>query len=442
MAPSPPRVALVAFALIAAACGTTAETTVVPTVERSPEVVPPTTSPIEPQPEPEPSESPPTETTASAATPTPEPAPTTDPAELTVELPEGVAVTLTPVLSVSAPIAMSSIPGTANAVLGTKGGQVVEVAVGTEGLTVVNDLLDLSGEVSSELEQGLLGVAVSPSGEHLYVNFTNQNGDTHLEEWRFSDGALDPSSRRLVLEVDQPAANHNGGHVDFGPDGWLYMGLGDGGGRDDTFGHGQRTDSLLATIIRIDPRQTGESPYAVPADNPFVNGGGAPEVYLYGARNPWRFSFDSLTGDLWIGDVGQRRLEEINVNYTSDGRGLGTNLGWPDVEGTAPFSAAGPPAGDYTAPIYEYGRDDGCSVTGGKVYRGSNIPDLFGHYVYGDYCTSRIWGLASSESQGLLGRFDMAGFIQEGNPVSFYEDQAGELYILTLNGTILRIDPA
>lgn len=441
---------LVAFVLLAAACGTTAETTVIPTVERSPEAAPteppaeadPTAAATEPTAPA--SETPPAPTGEPEATsvPQPSPEPTVDTSELTVELPERVPVVLTPVLSISAPITMSSIPATDNAVVGTKGGQVVEVTVGSDGFTVVRDLLDISGEVSGALEQGLLGVAVSPSGEHLYVNYTDTSGDTQLEEWRFTDDGLDMSSRRQVLEVDQPASNHNGGHIEFGPDGWLYMGLGDGGGRNDNFGHGQRTDTLLATIIRIDPRQTGQAPYAVPADNPFVNGGGSPEVYLYGARNPWRFSFDSLTGDLWIGDVGQERLEEVNVNYASEGRGLGTNLGWPDVEGTAPFAAAGPPAGDYTAPIYEYGRDDGCSVTGGKVYRGSNIPDLFGHYVFGDYCTSRIWGLASSESQGLLGRFDMVGFVQEGNPVSFYEDRNGELYILALDGVILRIDPA
>lgn len=411
----------------------------------------PTTTPV---PDPEPTADP--TTTASpgpadpppagqpTATAAPVPTATPDPASFTVELPERVAVELTPLVSVSLPIAMASRPGSDALYVATKGGLVHEVEVSGDEGSIVRTILNLEGQVSDGNEQGLLGLVFSPDGSTLYVDYTDLDGDTVVGAQAFDgDILVDDTSVVPILQVDQPRANHNGGGLAFGPDGHLYISLGDGGGAGDPFDTGQDPFSLLGTILRIAPQPLdGEFAYAVPADNPFVNGGGAPEVFVWGARNPWRFSFDRLTGDLWIADVGQDRLEELVVAYAADGGGRGANLGWPDVEGTAPFRGAGPPADDYLGPIHEYGRADGCSITGGYLYRGSAIPELVGHYVFGDYCTSRLWGFASSRSQGALGRFDIMGAtLPRETLASFGEGPDGELYVLSFDGTVYRIDP-
>ncbi len=357
-----------------------------------------------------------------------------------VSVPDSVRVSLTPVLSLDEPIAMATHPTTGRVFLASKLGRVAEVDI--DAGTIGEPVVDIGDGLAADFnEQGLLGMAFSPDGDFMYLNFTDKDYATVVAEYPSPAGVVDATAGRTVLRVDQPAANHNGGHMTFGPDGLLYVSFGDGGGSGDEFGNGQDPETILGSIVRIDPEARGGAAYAVPDTNPFATSGGAPEIYIWGARNPWRFSFDRLTGDLWVADVGQDALEEVNVLYAADGSAAGANLGWPDVEGTAPFNGVGPQP-DQHPPIYEYGRSDGCSVTGGYVYRGERIPELWGHYIFGDYCTSELWGLASSRSQGVLERFDLGVGLIEKGLVSFFEDDAGELFILGFDNTVYRLDPA
>ena len=222
-----------------------------------------------------------------------------------------------------------------------------------------------------------------------------------MTEFAFGDDGADPASERGVLFVDQPFSNHNGGALAFGPDGYLYVGLGDGGSAGDPMGNAQSLSTLLGKLLRISPRPSKGEPYAIPPDNPFVGRDGArPEIWAYGLRNPWRFSFDTATGDLWIGDVGQNAWEEIDLEPAgSDG---GSNFGWDRLEGTHPFE--GSPAPDSIAPVFEYAHGDGsCSVTGGYVYRGERIPTLAGAYLFGDYCRGRPGGVRPARRPGDAG---------------------------------------
>jgi glucose/arabinose dehydrogenase len=362
-----------------------------------------------------------------------------------VILPEGLAVELIRVLEFENPIAMAVRPGSGDRqpelYVAAKTGRVARVATAGGALTVDETTLDVGDRLSSGNEQGLLGMTFSPAGERLYLDYTDRSGTTNIVEWSLDDsGRPDPSSERTVLQVPQPARNHNAGAIVFGPDGYLYVTLGDGGGAGDRYRNGQDRETLLGSILRISPER-GE-PYAVPADNPFVSGGGRPEIWMYGLRNPWRISFDSFTGDLWIADVGQNSVEEVNVAYASTGLGAGANLGWPLVEGSRGYEASSPPA-DHLAPIHEYGHDPGCSVTGGHVYRGDAIAELWGVYVFSDYCAGTIWGLASSEDQGVLGVVELLGDIGGARVASFGEGPDGELYVLALNqSAVYRIDPS
>jgi glucose/arabinose dehydrogenase len=238
-----------------------------------------------------------------------------------------------------------------------------------------------------------------------------------------------------VLVVDQPFANHNGGDLAFGPDGFLYIGLGDGGGAGDPFGNGQSLQTLLGKMLRIDPRRSGGAPYTVPPSNPFVGDPGArPEIWAYGLRNPWRFSFDRATGDLWIADVGQSNLEEIDRQPASS-RG-GENYGWSAFEGSVPLG--GSPAGEVVSPVFEYDHTGGvCAVAGGYVYRGSAIPALDGAYLFADVCVGQVTWLRLTEGgveHATIGT-PLSG------PASFGEDADGELYVLTLAGPVYRLLP-
>jgi glucose/arabinose dehydrogenase len=349
------------------------------------------------------------------------------------------AVTLTPVADVDAPTAMAVREGDTALYVAEQGGRVVAVR---DGVVDSQPVLDLSGEVSEGFEQGLLGLAFSPAGTELYVHYTNTDGDTRVVEYAMTDGVADPATRREVLAVDQPQANHNGGQLAFGPDDLLYIGLGDGGGGGDTGdghapgGNGQSLDTLLGKILRIDPRPSGGDPYTIPADNPFAGGGGRPEIWAFGLRNPWRFSFDRETDDLWIGDVGQNAVEEID--YAPAGTGRGANYGWARLEGSQPFSGEAPP--DAVGPIFEYPNpDQGCSVTGGYVYRGARIPDLRGAYVFADYCEGALRALRQEGGQVAFERFLDVG---AANVAAFGEDSQGELYVLSQGDGLLRIDPA
>jgi glucose/arabinose dehydrogenase len=292
-------------------------------------------------------------------------------------------------------------------------------------------------DVSTGNEQGLLGLTFSSDGARLYVDYTDPAGNTHVDEYAMDDDVVDPASRRELLFVEQPFANHNGGQVIFGPDGMLYVGLGDGGSGGDPRGNGQRTDTLLGKILRIDPRPSAGSSYTIPPDNPFVGRADArPEIWMYGLRNPWRFTFDRDTDDVWIGDVGQNAWEEIDFTTAADA--AGSNWGWNPREGAHDF-AGNAPAG-VREPIFELSHGDGnCSVTGGYVYRGERIPALRGAYVFADFCRGELTALVQRDGalaeQALLGP-------RSGEVTSFGEDAAGELYVLTRSGAIYRIDPA
>jgi hypothetical protein len=300
--------------------------------------------------------------------------------------------------------------------------------------------LNLAGEVSDGFEQGLLGMVFSPDGRTLYVHYTNTDGDTVVESYRINNNQVDTSSRRLVFTTPQPYANHNGGQLAIGPDGFLYVGLGDGGGAGDPDGNGQDPFTPLGAILRLDPDGADDgATYAVPPGNPFARGGGAPEVWTWGLRNPWRFSFDSGTGDLWIGDVGQSDIEEINLLRATNGpAGRGVNLGWPLREGTLAFGGNDVPAGaDLVDPVFEYRHGDGaCSVTGGYVYRGTAIPDLEGMYIFGDWCDPQLRGLIATDgvitAEGTLG-------LEVPQLTSLGQDRAGELWLLSQEGKVWQL---
>ncbi|MEO5876944.1 MAG: PQQ-dependent sugar dehydrogenase, partial [Streptosporangiaceae bacterium] len=245
-----------------------------------------------------------------------------------------------------------------------------------DGRLVSAPVLDLTGQVGSEgNEQGLLGLAFSPDGRYVYFDYTGKDGDTRVVEYPVAaGGSIDAGARREVLTQKQPFANHNGGQLAFGPDGFLYIGLGDGGSGGDPQGNGQNLGTWLGKILRIDPR--GGSPYRVPASNPFVKKAGAkPEIWAYGLRNPWRFTFDSQTGDLWIGDVGQDAYEE--VDFQPAGSAGGENYGWSAREGSHKFKSDKPVGKD---PVFDYKLHEGnaCSVIAGPVYHGSLLPGLAG----------------------------------------------------------------
>jgi glucose/arabinose dehydrogenase len=354
----------------------------------------------------------------------------------------GVRVDFETVGEFEEPTALAFPPGVNDrAYLGERAGVIRDVDLASGNATAV---LDLSDETTAEGERGLLGLVVSPDGRHLYVSFTNLDGDSRVDEFALEDdGAVDEGSRRPIFALDQPFPNHNGGHLAFGPDGYLYLGFGDGGAAGDPLEAGQDRGQLLASILRIDPTGRDGSAYAIPDDNPFADEEGArPEVWLKGVRNPWRFSFDLETGDLWIGDVGQNEIEEVDLLPAGpDGTGAGRadNLGWNAMEGDEPFEDGVEPD-DHTPPVFTYTHaEGGCSITGGYRYRGFSIPDLFGAYLYADYCAGDLRALALVDGQ-VVDDATIADPLEA--PVSFAEAPDGELYVLTQPGPLLRIVPA
>jgi glucose/arabinose dehydrogenase len=292
--------------------------------------------------------------------------------------------------------------------------------------------LDISERVGSNSnEQGLLGLAFHPQyteNGRFFVNYTDTGGNTVIARFQVSSdpNVADPASEVKLLGVDQPFPNHNGGVLAFGPDGYLYAGLGDGGAAGDPNGNAQKTDTLLGKILRLDV-DSGE-PYAVPADNPFGN-----EIWAYGLRNPWRLSFDKATGDVYIGDVGQGEWEEID--FLAAGSPGGANFGWDHREGAHDYEGGGPEG--MIDPVAEYSHPEGgCSVTGGHVYRGS-LPEWNGIYLYGDYCTGIIWGLIQADG----GWQNQVLFDLDVTITSFGQDGSGEVYLVSDNGEILRLAP-
>ncbi len=352
-------------------------------------------------------------------------------------------IALEHVLSLDEPIDMAIASGDETAWIAQRGGQVLRIDL-AQG-EVVGTILDISAETIAQGEQGLLGIAVND--DWLYANFTDLNGDTRLDAFK-RDGTTLSAERRTILSQPQPFRNHNGGDLAIGPDGLLYIAFGDGGAANDPLDHGQNSATWLGSILRINPTPTQVEPYSVPADNPFATPAdsdriseqdtiamGSPEVFLTGVRNPWRFSFDRSTADLWIADVGQDLYEEVTVLLAANGGGVGANLGWRLREGLHEFTGDKPHG--HVDPVWEYGQDDGCSVTGGFVYRGSAIPELVGSYLFGDYCTARLWAVQVSSGEVAFRDFGVA--VPGGSLASFGEDADGELYALSLEGPVSRV---
>jgi glucose/arabinose dehydrogenase len=340
-------------------------------------------------------------------------------------------IKLEPVATLDQPVALAVRTGDPTLYIAERTGRVVAIR---GGQVAAEPVLDLSGAVSLGGEQGLLGLAFSPDGRFVYVNYTDVSGDTRVVEYRMGADRADPRSGRQVLFVDQPFGNHNGGNLAFGPDGDLYIGLGDGGGAGDPNGNAQSLGTLLGKMLRIDPRPDGNAPYTIPADNPFVGRSGVrPEIWAYGLRNPWRYAFDRETGDLWIADVGQNAWEEIDRHPT--GAPAGENYGWNLVEGSHRFSGDAPAGA--VAPVYEYSQaGGGCTVIGGVVYRGGDIPGLEGAYLFADLCLGAIEAIRL----GAGGRVEHAVLGPTVPQVSsFGEDAAGRAYVLSLDGSVYRI---
>jgi glucose/arabinose dehydrogenase len=317
------------------------------------------------------------------------------------------------------------------------------VRVIRNGTLLSTPFLSITERITSARgEQGLLSVAFPPgygSKGYFYVDYTDLNGDTVVARYHVTDepDLADPNSEEVILTQAQPYANHNGGQLAFGPDGYLYIAMGDGGGGGDPEGNAQDPTSLLGKILRIDV-ESGATPYSIPASNPYTETTDyRAEIWALGLRNPWRFSFDRLTGDLYIGDVGQNTYEEIDYQAASSAGG--ENYGWNIMEGRHCYP--GPPCDEsgLVLPVAEYDHSVGCSVTGGTVYRGAGGPNLEGIYFYGDYCSGRIWGLVREEGRWqvrLLSDTDL-------RISSFGEDETGNLYVVDFaGGTIHQIREA
>ncbi len=306
------------------------------------------------------------------------------------------------------------------------------------GKVLSEPFLDIKNKITTRgSEQGLLGMALDPdyaANGIFYLNYSGQGGDTVIARYTTSEDKRKayPESEQVILTYDQPYSNHNGGNLVFGPDGFLYIGLGDGGSGGDPENRAQNPDTLLGKMLRIAVQD--QEVYAIPSDNPYQAGDGRAEIWAIGLRNPWRYSFDRLTGDLWIADVGQGEWEEIN--FTSANFDAGLNFGWNFREGTHPFNGEPENPADLIDPIFEYDHSLGCSVTGGYVYRGEELPEWYGIYIFGDFCTGKIWGILPSGD----GEWTVNPLFESGvNISSFGEDVFGELYMISHNGSLYRL---
>ena len=365
--------------------------------------------------------------TAIPDTPTSSPIPPTETPENTTSFPDPNAYTWQTVVSgLQRPVDLQS-DGSGRLFVIEKVGR---IRIIQNDQLVETPFLNITERVNSTgNEQGLLGLAFHPQyaqNGRFFINYTDNNSHNVIARYQVSSdpNVADPNSEVRLIQVDDPFPNHNGGVLAFGPDGYLYAGLGDGGSQGDPFANGQNTKALLGKILRFDVDSA--DPYAVPPDNPFGN-----EVWAYGLRNPWRLSFDKLTGDLYIGDVGQNTWEEID--FLPKGSLGGTNFGWNFREGAHDYKGGGPQG--MVDPVAEYSHSEGgCSVTGGYVYRGS-MPEWNGIYLYADYCSGKIWGLIHSDNNWQSKQlFDLDLPI-----TSFGQDQSGELYLLSDSGGIFRL---
>jgi len=347
--------------------------------------------------------------------------------------------------SFTQPLGTTQAPGDNTRLYVVEQGGKIQLLAG--GRKQAQPFLDISSKISKGGEQGLLSAAFAPdyktSGK-FYVDYTNLNGDTRVVEYRRSSNSnlADPNSARVVLAQAQPQSNHNGGQLAFGPDGYLYISLGDGGGQGDqhgTHGNAQNLGVLLGKILRINPNKQGSRAYSIPSDNPFYGRAGARgEIWAYGLRNPWRFSFDRTKGGMAIGDVGQSEIEETNWAAPPT-RGRGNNYGWRVWEGTRRNNSRENAAGQ-VPPVAQYSHSAGrCSVTGGYVVRDSRLTSLYGHYLFADFCSGEIWQ-AAMRSGKLTARVSKLT-LHVTNPSSFGQDNSGHIYISSIGGRVYRLDP-
>jgi glucose/arabinose dehydrogenase len=382
---------------------------------------------------------------SSGSSPTPVPSATPPTASCAAGVPVAGIPALTARLVASGlrnPLDLQTVPGDRERLYVVEQGGRIRVV--RNGQLQSTPFLDISGRVSSGGERGLLGLAFHPqfaANRRFFVNYTNPRGDTHVAEFRAASADdADPGSERLLLTVAQPFANHNGGGLAFDASGRLLIALGDGGSGGDPLGNGQRLDTFLGKILRIDV--DAGTPYAVPTDNPFRAAPGAlPEIWAYGLRNPFRIAVDRPTGDLYIGDVGQGRIEEIDVGLTP--RRGGENYGWNVTEGSQCYSpASGCDRTGLTPPVYEYTHTEGCAVTGGVVYRGCRMPELVGTYFFGDYCTGLVRSFRLANGQATDVRDWTAGLRGIDSPTAFGLDADGEVHVVDYDGEVYRLEPA
>ena len=348
------------------------------------------------------------------------------------------AITLSTVVTgLSSPVGMESAhDGTGRFFVVQQGGTIRIVQNGSVSVT---PFLDITSLVESGGEKGLLGLVFHPdfsTNRKFYVDYTHRTGtqlQTFIVEYLVSAGnpnLADASTARILLTINQPFDNHKGGQLVFGADGFLYIGMGDGGSGGDPQGNAQNTNALLGKILRIDVNTTSAGkPYGIPASNPFAAGGGAPEVYAYGFRNPWRFSFDTATSRLFVGDVGQDAFEEVDIVE------IGKNYGWNVMEGTHCYNASTCSSAGLTPPIVDYAHSEGESVTGGFLYRGTAIPGMVGRYIFGDFISGKIWILTESGAT-----WDRTLALSTGRGISsFARDDNGEIYVIDYAGNVLKV---
>ncbi len=348
-------------------------------------------------------------------------------------------VKLTEVGSFDSPLYLTQPPGETEALyVVEQGGTIERVDANGEATT----FLDVSDQITSGGEQGLLSVAFSPDWQRdhlLYVDYTDRAGDTRIVEYAAPGGVVDTDGARELLQVDQPYPNHNGGLVMFGPDGKLYIGLGDGGAGGDPDRNGLDPTTLLGKILRIDPAPDGDLPYTVPADNPYAGDADARgEIFALGLRNPWRFSFDPATGNLLIGDVGQEQQEEVDV--VTPEQANGADFGWSAYEGDARFNEDQRAPGAIAPALVALHDDGNCSITGGLVVRDRDLPTLLGRYLWGDFCLGELRSF--TPEPGERARDDVALGKRVPALASFGTDNDGNVYAVSLDGPVYRLDPA
>lgn len=421
-------ISLLAVCLLLVACGSTASRPAQPPISRATSApapaAPPSTAPA----------AAPANTSASAPANAPASAPTPAPALTSSADLSQLSFELEPLVEgFRKPTHVTAAGDGSARLFVTEQAGVIQIV--RDGARLSEPFLDMRDLVESGgNEQGLLSVAFHPQyaqNGRFFVGYTDRDSNNVVAAYRVSadPDRADPTSGEVLLAVPDPAQNHNGGLLKFGPDGFLYVGMGDGGGGGDPWKNGQNLDALLGKILRLDV--DGGKPYAVPSDNPFVGRDGArSEIWSWGLRNPWRFSFDRATGDLYIADVGQNEYEEVHFQPATSGGG--ENYGWSAMEGDVCFKGSCDPAA-FVAPVATYAHADqvgGCSITGGYVYRGSAFPQIAGVYLYSDYCTGNLWAMRYVDGQWsslAVGKFSI-------NTSSFGEDEVGELYLTDLDG--------